>query len=166
MTDTTAPEGSFEAPIETPMRAVQKGWIDYNGHMNVGYYSIAFDQALDVVLDILGIGEDHVAQSGQGPYVVQAHLHYLRELKLDDPFCVRFRLLDHDSKRLHFHAEMVSNGETAALQEIIVMNVDHAKGRSAPYPEWAIRRFAQMKKDHSGLPDAPRQGAPIGLRKR
>jgi acyl-CoA thioester hydrolase len=163
----TGHDGPYPAPVETPARTVQPGWIDYNGHMNVGYYSIAFDEALDVVLaDHLGIGAEHVAQSKQGPYVIQAHLHYLREMKLGQEFAVRFRLLDHDAKRLHFHAEMVLGGETAALQEIIVVNVDHASGRSAPYPDWAVARFAQMKSDHAALPAAQRQGAPIGLRKR
>ena len=41
----------FEAaPIRTRTRRVPPEWIDYNGHMNVAYYTMAFDNALDEVL--------------------------------------------------------------------------------------------------------------------
>ncbi|MFC3117428.1 thioesterase family protein [Jhaorihella thermophila] len=83
-------------------------------------------------------------------------------------FSVRFRLLDHDAKRLHFFAEMVddASGELCATQEVMVVNVDLGTRRSAPYPDWAQRRFARMKADHAGLPPAPQIGAPLGIRRK
>src|SRR5690242_2796218 len=36
---------------------VEPAWIDYNGHMNVGYYVVAFDKGTDGLLDRLGLGE-------------------------------------------------------------------------------------------------------------
>lgn len=170
MTDTppTGHDGPYPAPVEVGGRRVAPEWIDYNGHMNVGYYGIAFDQALDVVLsDHLGIGVEFVKAAGQGPYVVQSHLHFLAELLEGARFAVRFRLLDHDAKRLHLFASMVADatGATCATQEIMVMNVDHGSGRPAPYPGWALRRFARMRADHAGLPAAVQIGAPLGIRR-
>ncbi|WP_146345827.1 thioesterase family protein [Phaeobacter marinintestinus] len=164
----TGHDGPYPAPVEVQKRQVEQGWIDYNGHMNVGYYGIAFDQASDVLLsDYLGIGEEHAAASGQGPYILQSHQHYLREMLEGETFAVRFRLLDHDRKRLHFFAEMVSDrtGDITATQESILMNVDHGTGRSAEYPDWAVQRFARMKADHAGLEPSPQIGAPLGLRR-
>ena len=44
----------FEAkPIRTPTREVPPEWIDYNGHMNVAYYVMAIDNALDDAFDEL-----------------------------------------------------------------------------------------------------------------
>lgn len=168
-TPTTGRDGPYPAPVNVQKRRVLPEWIDYNGHMNVGYYGIAFDQASDVLLqDYLGVGEEYVKQSGQGPYILQSHTHFLREMKLDEEFSVLFRVLDHDSKRVHFFGEMISDrdGVLCATQEVMMMNVDHDTGRSAEYPDWAVRRFARMKADHAGL-DVPAQvGAPLGLRRK
>ncbi|HID67236.1 MAG TPA: thioesterase [Roseibacterium sp.] len=161
-------DGPYPAPVEIGGLTVVPDWIDYNGHMNVGYYGIAFDRASDVVLsDYLGVGVEHVEATGQGPYVLQSHQHYLREMTLGEGFSVRFRLIDHDAKRLHLFGDMVSGrtGEVTATQEVMVMNVDHATGRSTPYPGWAIRRFARMKADHAGLALPGQLAATLGLRR-
>jgi len=36
---------------------VKPEWIDYNGHMNVAYYVLAFDHAIDDFYGRLGLGE-------------------------------------------------------------------------------------------------------------
>jgi acyl-CoA thioester hydrolase len=161
-------DGPYPAPVVIDQQTVLAEWIDYNGHMNVGYYGIAFDKASDVVFSQhLGVGAEHVQAMGQGPYVLQAHQHYLNEMQLGEAFSVRFRLLDYDSKRLHFFADMVlaQSGIITATQELVVMNVDHQTGRSAPYPDWAIRRFERMQSDHSGLERPAQLGVSLGIRR-
>ena len=32
-------------------------WIDANGHMNLAYYVVLFDQATDLLYDELGVGQ-------------------------------------------------------------------------------------------------------------
>lgn len=162
-------DGPYPAPVEISRQPVRPEWIDYNGHMNVGYYGIAFDQASDVLLSRhLGVGVEHVEASGQGPYVLQSHQHYLNEMRLGEVFCVRFRLIDHDAKRLHMFGDMVSvdTGQLCATQEIMVMNVDHKTGRSADYPDWAQHRFARMKDDHAGLERPAQLGTTLGIRRK
>src|SRR6185369_5939287 len=46
----------METPYLCAPRRVERAWIDYNGHMNMAYYNLVFDQALDQVFDDLGIG--------------------------------------------------------------------------------------------------------------
>ena len=41
----------FQSPFVTNLKKVLPEWIDYNGHMNVAYYTLAFDDALDDFLD-------------------------------------------------------------------------------------------------------------------
>ena len=162
-------DGPYPAPIEVQNRKVEPDWIDYNGHMNVGYYGIAFDQAADVLYDdYLGVGTEFVAQHGQGSFVLQEQTHFLDELREGDVFSVRLRLIDHDRKRIHVFAEMVreSDGALCATQEAISMNVDHETRRSAEYPDWAIERLAQMKADHAALDRPPQLGASLGLRRK
>ncbi len=143
-------------------------WIDYNGHMNVAYYTMAFDQAVDLVLeDELGIGETHAAAARQGPYALQNHISYLGELREGEAFVIAAQLVDCDRKRLHLVLEMRhADGTRAAVCEQLLMNVDLEARRSAPYPDWAIDRCAQMKADHAELERPAEMGRPIGIRRK
>ena len=38
---------------------VKPEWIDHNGHMNVAFYVLAFDQATDQVYEPWGLGLDY-----------------------------------------------------------------------------------------------------------
>ena len=61
-------DGPYEAPLRLPSRKVLKSWIDYNGHMNVAYYTMAIDKSIDYFLDeILGIGETHAKEMNKAP---------------------------------------------------------------------------------------------------
>ncbi|WP_118135757.1 thioesterase family protein [Oceanicella sp. SM1341] len=158
-----------DRPFTAPEQTVEPGWIDYNGHMNVGYYSIAFDRAIEHFLtDALGVGEAWVAETGQGPYALQSHIHYLDELLEGAAFRVSFRLLDADAKRLHVFAEMtrVSDGALCATLEQLLMNVDLTTRRSVAYPEAAQARIAALCHAHAGLERPAQAGAPIGIRRK
>ena len=41
-------DGPYDAPLKLPSRKVLKSWIDYNGHMNVAYYTMAIDNSIDI----------------------------------------------------------------------------------------------------------------------
>ena len=57
-------EPAFFAPfVSSPMR-VEAGWIDYNGHLNMAYYNVLFDRAVDEAYELLGCGLDYVERSG------------------------------------------------------------------------------------------------------
>lgn len=163
----------FDAPIPAAMIdcgvwTVLPEWIDFNGHMNVGFYGVAFDRAVDVVFDHwLDIGEGYVAREGMGPFALQTQGHYLRELKLDEQFRVTVLLVDSDAKRAHFFAEMrrERDGELAATTESVSLNVDLTARRAAPYPERQRARIAEMVAAQSALPRPPQLGAALGLRR-
>ena len=42
-------DGPYETPLRLPSRKVLKSWIDYNGHMNVAYYTMAIDKSIAIV---------------------------------------------------------------------------------------------------------------------
>ena len=140
-------------------------WIDYNGHMNVAYYTLAFDHAIDRLLeDHLGIGETHVREARQGPYALQAHVHYLDELLEGDPFTFTALLIDCDHKRMHLFLEMrKADGSVAATMEEMLMNVDLEARRSVPYPDWAQARMARMKEAHAAVPRPVQVARPLGI---
>ncbi len=160
----------FEAaPIRTRARKVPPEWIDYNGHMNVTYYTLAFDNALDEILDErLGIGESLAREGRFGPMALQTQIHYLGELLEGTGFACDFQLLDADPKRIHFFLTMVNleTGATAATYESLSMNVDLQARRSAPYPDWALERIGRLRALHATLPRPPLAGNPLGIRRK
>jgi acyl-CoA thioester hydrolase len=71
-------------PFKSQNRRVQKEWIDYNGHMNVAYYTLAFDEAIDEFLKTeFGIGPSFIKKNEQGSYALQTQYRYLAELILE-----------------------------------------------------------------------------------
>ena len=159
-------DGPYAAPIVLPARQVPTEWIDYNGHMNVAYYTMAFDQAMDIFLEAeLGIGEAHAARVQQGPYALQANFQYLGEVLEGESFVISVRLIDCDAKRMHIFVEMRNaSGGLAATGEHMLMNVDLVARRSTPYPEWAQKRMADMLAAHSKLEKPAQLGVTIGIR--
>ncbi|MEE8077487.1 MAG: thioesterase family protein [Pseudomonadales bacterium] len=157
----------WESPITCPSRTIEEGWIDYNGHLNMAYYNVLFDQALDHVYDQLGVGVEYT-RSGQGScFTLEVHVNYLSELVLDDPIKIDFQLLDYDNKRLHifeqmFHAE---TGELAATSEQLALHVDMASRRSAPFPQTVMPDIEALAAAHAELPVPDYVGRVIGIRK-
>ena len=97
-------DGPYDTPIILPEKQVIEDWIDYNGHMNVAFYTLAFDKSLDIFLeDTLGIGETHALVNKQGPFVLQAHYHYLNEMSLDEKFNVRLLVVNCDETVSYTH---------------------------------------------------------------
>lgn len=168
MTNLHGHDGPYQAPIVLPMRHVLPAWIDYNGHMNVAFYTMATDQALDLFLDQeLGIGAPYVAKVNQGPYSLQNNISYFAEMLEGAGFTVEVRLIDHDEKRLHLYLEMKNEaGELAASCECLLMNVDHGTRRSTPYEDRIKRRLETMQANHDVLPRPKGLGAVVGIRRK
>ncbi|MEM7668834.1 MAG: thioesterase family protein, partial [Pseudomonadota bacterium] len=148
---------------------VRQDWIDYNGHMNVAYYTMAFDRALDEIFDDwLGVGADQAKELRMGPMALQSQIHYLDELKLGDTFACDFQILDADPKKIHFFTTMINlvSGAEAATYESLSMNVDLDARRSAPYPAPARARIEALLAAQADLPRPARAGARIGIRRK
>lgn len=147
---------------------VPTGWADYNGHMNVGYYVVAFDKATDVVLDHLGIGAAYRLAEEASVFVLEAHVTYDREVLPGDRLRFTTQFLDHDSKRVHlfhrmYHAE---EGYLAATNELMIMHMDLRTRRPAPFPAGAMARIAELHDSHRELPRPAAAGQAIGIRRR
>ena len=140
-------------------------WIDYNGHMNVAYYVLAFDWGVDALWADFGITEEHVEEHQSSTFAVESHVLYKQELKLDDPYVITSQILAFDEKRIHqfqrmYHAE---EGWLAATLEGICMHIDMSVTRSAPFPDDILNRIDEMYQQHKDLPLPPQIGHKIGI---
>ena len=159
----------FDAkPIEITGQRVLPEWIDYNGHMNVAFYVLAFDKALDSVFDLLDIGAEYVRRTGDSAFVLQNHVAYLAELKQGDPIRVTFQLLDWDAKKVHYFMHMyhATEGFLAATAEQVMVHVSLETRRSSPFPTEALAKWAALQNAHDALPHPQTAGASIGIRRK
>jgi acyl-CoA thioester hydrolase len=168
MLDRRDPEPAFFAPfVSSPMR-VEPAWIDYNGHLNMAYYNVLFDRAVDEVYELLGCGLAYVEESRHSCYTVEVHLRYLRELHAGDPVRVTFQLLDCDAKRLHYFEELrhAEDGWLSATSENMALHVDMTAGKTAAFPKNIAARLARMKAVHAGLALPEAAGGRIEMRRK
>jgi acyl-CoA thioester hydrolase len=155
----------FFAPFVSSVMRVEPQWIDYNGHLNMAYYNVLFDRAVDETYALIGVGPDYVATRRQSVFTAEAHVRYLRELHAGDPVRVTFQLLAYDAKRLHyfeqlFHAE---EGWVSATSENLSLHVDMASKKTAAFPSEVTSRLAEMKASHTLLPVPEAAGRRIGM---
>lgn len=159
----------FEAPlIVADGGRVRKEWIDYNGHMNVAFYVLAFDLALDVVYERMGIGEPYVRSQNKTTFSLEGHTHWLREMQLGDPMHFTVRLLDFDAKRLHFYMEMfhAEKRYLAATYEMLTMHINLDRRRSEPFSRELLDMFRRIMESQSHLPRPEYAGTTIGIRRK
>jgi acyl-CoA thioester hydrolase len=155
-----------EALLQLHAESVRPEWIDYNGHMNVAYYVLAFDHATDRLLDHVGLGAAYVAAENCSVFVLEMHVTYEREVTAGDPLTFTTRILEVDAKRVHLQHAMYheSQGWLAATNELVLMHVDLAVRRSAPMPGAARAMLEEIRGRHAELPPPPQVGRIIGLR--
>jgi acyl-CoA thioester hydrolase len=133
---------------------VRPEWIDYNGHMNVGYYHVAFDIAAEEFFQFLGFTPEFRQLHDSTTFALESHLNFLREVKEGGPLRFEARLLDHDAKRIHFYQEMfhADEGYLAASCESLSAHVNQRARRTAPMPQELIERLGRIKEAHATLP--------------
>ena len=136
------------SPYKTRNQKVLPEWIDYNGHMNVAYYTLAFDKALDFFFeDVLGIGPSFVEKNNEGPFALKASYNYFSELLEAEIFFVDISILDFDSKRVHVFGEMRKDKslEISAVFETVLMNMDLSARTVKHYPDRVLELFSIFK---------------------
>lgn len=154
---------TLHTPLTLHRETVRHEWIDYNGHMNVAYYLLAFDHATDAVLDRFGIGKAYVAAENRSVFVVDAHLTYAREVTEGTPLRFDSLLLGADAKRLHLFHEMrhADEGWLAATAEFMLLHVDLGTRKTGPFPPAVAAALAGQAAAHAVLPRPPQAGRAV-----
>ena len=156
---------AFPGPLPCPEQAVEPTWIDYNGHMNMAYYHVAFDRAVDFAYDQLGLGAHYVETAQASLFTAEVHVCYLQELSQGEHFTVNWQLLGFDSKRLHFFEHLHCGERLIATSEQMALHVSMETRRTAPFPEEAVARLDYVAKAHAALPRPAQQGRILGIPK-
>jgi acyl-CoA thioester hydrolase len=119
-------------------------WVDYNNHLNEGYYGVVLSDTGDHVLTELGFGAVYRREVRGTFFTAENHTRFLREVEGGSAIRVETTVLGVDAKRLHLWHVMrdATEGWEAATQESMLLHVDIESGRVSPMGD-EIRRAAE-----------------------
>lgn len=141
---------------------VRPEWVDYNHHLNEGYYAVIFGNASDHVLERLGFGPEYRAEQGGTFYTVETHIRFLREVSEGARLAVASHVLGVDAKRLHlWHELQDESGALAATAETMLLHVDIGAGRVSAMTA-GIEQAARREVSTVMPVDAGRAIKPVG----
>jgi len=141
-------------------------WIDINGHMNVAYYILAFDLAVDTLWGRLGLTDEYIETTQCSTFAVDCHVTYQAELKEAEPYVVTSQILAYDEKRIHqfqrmYHAEKET---LAATAEWMNLHVDLGSRRVKPFPESILAELQAYTARQGVLPKPEEAGKHMKIR--
>jgi acyl-CoA thioester hydrolase len=132
---------------------IEPAWIDYNGHLNMAYYNVMFDRAIDELWLQLGIGPGYMKERHGSTFTAECHVRYLREIHLGDPVQVSILLVAADEKRLHTFEELrhATEGWLSATSENMTIHIDMTARKTAPFPSDIRARVQALVNAHSAI---------------
>jgi acyl-CoA thioester hydrolase len=142
--------------------AVRAEWVDYNGHLRDAFYMLIYSYATDALLDAIGLDAAERDARGRSMYTLEAHLNYFREVKEGTRLRVDVRVLEHDAKRVRVYLEMFGreggeDSEPVSASEQLLLHVDRAGPRAAPFDADVLSRVAALAAAQAGF--EPRHAA-------
>ena len=129
---------------------VKKEWVDYNNHMNMAYYVLVFDQALEVALEKFKMGESAAKDLNRSTMVVETNTKYLSEVKQGEKIDIQMTYFDHDKKRLHIKMEMIekSKKKISATIEWISLYIDLSQRKVTEFEDEKLEIMDKFIKDN------------------
>ena len=155
-------------PLFAERKHVLEEWIDYNGHLNMAYYNVLFDQAVDDAFHLLGMGKDYVKSRNASFFTAEVHVCYVRELEAGMPVVASLQLLDFDEKRAHFYQELrhADEGWLSATSEQMSLHVDMTARKVSPWPDDILENLKSLANAHAGLARPERAGRSIAIKRK
>lgn len=152
-------------PTDLGELAVRPEWIDYSGHMNIGYYLLAFELRATAFFEPLDLSRAYRERTDNALFSLETHINFLREVRADATLRFDGQLLGYDAKRVRtfyrmFHAE---EGYLAATNEVMYVHVDLDVRRSAPFPPDRAAALEALWAAHKHLPWPEQAGRSIGF---
>ena len=159
---------SIPAPLELHHENVRPEWIDYNGHMNVAFYVLAFDHATDAFLDYLGLDHGYKDRAEVTTFVADMNVTYVQEVVEGAPLRFTTQLLDFDEKKFRYFHSMyhAEEGFLAATNELLSLHIDLATRRVGPMSAEIVERLQSVHAAHAALETPAGAGRVLGMRRK
>jgi acyl-CoA thioester hydrolase len=152
-------------PFLSSVMQIEPQWIDYNGHLNMAYYNVMFDRAVDQLWLQLGIGPTYMKERHGSTFTAECHVRYLREIHLGDPVQIAILLVEADEKRIHTFQELrhATEGWVSATSENMSVHINMDLRKTAPFPADIRARIEAVAQAHSAVPRPEGIGRKIAM---
>ena len=100
-------------------------WLDYNGHMNDACYGRVFSDAIDAMMDAIGLDAAYRAQTKGTLYTVEDHRWYEQEVQAGAVLEVQTLVLDFDAKRLHIWQGLFVAAQSVLDESEVIVGPSH-----------------------------------------
>jgi acyl-CoA thioester hydrolase len=144
---------------------VRPEWIDYNQHLNAGYYMVVFDDAVAGWLDYCSLTPEHRETHGSTTFSVESHATYEREVLEGDEVVITGQLLDFSDKKIHtfFRMYHADQGYLAATNELMTLHIDLTTRRPGPMQATVLACLETIRQAQAPLPRPPQAGRVISV---
>jgi acyl-CoA thioester hydrolase len=149
--------------------AIRPEWIDYNGHLRDAYYVVVLSEAIDALMERIGIDEAYRRRTGHTLFSLEMHAHWLREVKGEETLEIDVVVLGADPKRLHIGCDVRVRGraEPAATAEFMLLHVHQGEHPgAAPFPAEVQAAIERLRAEFDGSAWAGPRSRELALRKR
>lgn len=140
-------------------------WLDYNGHMNVSYYTLVFDRAGEQFVTSVGLSETQTQETGNSWMVTEAHTTYQNEAMPGDELEVETRILALDAKRIHLFQSMrrVRDTTLLATSEQLILHVNLKQRKVQPFAAQVMQNLQRLWALHNRLEQPPEAGRCVSI---
>ncbi len=117
---------------------VRKAHIDTFGHVNNASYLEILEEARWKMISDKGYGLETVRKIGQGPVILEVHLKFLREIRLDEKLDIQTELLEYKKKIGKLRQIIIKENKEIAAEAVFTFGLFDLKARKliAPTPAW------------------------------
>ncbi len=157
--------GTLPTPFAQYTEIVSPETVDYNGHMNIGYYLLSFENAARALFTYLDLSEQYRARTNRALFAMEAHLTFEEEVHEADALRFESQILGATDKALNaIHVMYRNNGsKPAATNEVLYLHVNLNSRRSEAFPPLVKARLQNLVHAHSALPRPRQAGRAIRL---
>ncbi len=144
-------------------------WIDYNGHLRDGYYTVVFSSAIDALMGSLGLDEAYRQRTHCTLYTLELHVHFLREVKQAEVLDIAVRVLGADCKRALVALDMYTarSADPAASAEFMLLHVrQRPSPAAAEFPAEIAAAIERLRLATAALPGIGPGSRKLELRSR
>ncbi len=145
---------------------VKRDWLDYNDHMNVAYYVLAFDLAIDAFKEVIGISREYIERERRSTVALESHITYRQEASLGDELRIDTRVIDFDGQRAHVYQEMYRDDQLLASQETLSISFDTAARKSCMFDDAITQGYERMVAAQRKLPLPEWLGRSVEIRQK
>ena len=135
-------------------KQIDESHLDEMGHMNMAWYAHLFSEAaLGGLFGILGITLKELMEHRIGGVLLETHVHYLAEVRVNETVSIYCRFLNRSDKRFHLMLFMRNDNQDvlASSFETVGATIDLGARRMTPIPDLISSRIDSLIAEHQNL---------------